>query len=217
MKRLLIISVLFLIMHNAYSQQTKIGVFVDPQITWIEPDSRNTTSNGSLMGVDGGLIIEQYFQKNYALQSGISLGTIGGKVKLGEPVVFTTYNEDTTLAPGTNVEFRLSYITLPIGLKLNTNPIGYFSYFARLGFTNQFNIKARGTSSDHSLVESNIADEIFIYNLSYYFGIGAQYNLSEDTAIILGINYNNGFVNILTENSLKAYTRSISLRLGVIF
>ena len=217
MKRILIVPLLLIVIESLSAQQFKIGVFADPQITWLKPDSRNTSSTGSVMGIDGGVLFDKYFQKNYAFQTGVSLGTVGGGLQFGNHITFTAYGEDTTLAPGTSVDYRLNYISVPVGLKLRTNQIGYFSYFARLGFLNQFNIDARATSSDGALNDSDISKEIFFYDLSYYFGLGVQYNLSEDTALLMALNYNSGFIDVTSDDDIKAFTRSISLRIGIIF
>ena len=172
MKRILILTVIFLSSISLFSQNAKFGVFIDPQIVWLSPDSRDIVSDGTKMGFSGGLVINKYFQKNYAIQTGIALGTQGGKLRFGTQSFFTSYEEVDTLPVGTTVDYTLNYITVPLGLRLKTNQIGYFSYYARIGFTNQFNIKAKATSSEGTLEENNIHEEIFFYNLAYHFGIG---------------------------------------------
>jgi hypothetical protein len=168
-------------------------------------------------GVRGGLIVDKYFQEHYAISTGLSIGTQGGSLRYSEETTIRVYNEEDTLPAGTTVDYRLNYITIPLGLKLKTNQIGYFSYFARLGFTNQINIKAKGTSSDGSLDEDDIKKEIFFYNLAYHFGIGLEYAISEDTAILFGINYHNGFIDITKSSDVKVHSRVLAIRLGVIF
>lgn len=204
-------------MNFTFGQSIRIGVFADPMLSWLTPESRTSQSDGSEIGIDGGLILENYFQKNYALQSGISIGTQGGSILFEEDKTFDSYNEELIVSAGSTVDYKLNFITVPIGLKLKTNEIGYFSYFTRLGFTNQFTIKSKASSSDGILQDDTIENEIFFYNLFYYFGFGLQYNISKDTALLAGLNYNNGFINMSREDGLKMYTRSVSLRVGIIF
>lgn len=201
----------------SYSQSTKFGVFIDPQITWMGTQSRDVDSDGMRFCMRGGLIIDKYFQENYAFHTGISIGSQGGKLKFAEETEIHVYNELDTLPAGTSIDARLTYITVPIGLKLKTNQIGYFSYFARLGFTNQFNIKGIASSSDGSLDKDVITEEIFIYNLAYHFGIGLEYSIGEDTSLLFGINYNNGFIDVTKNKDVKVYSRVVAFRLGVIF
>jgi hypothetical protein len=202
---------------TVFSQKAKFGVFIDPQLTWLNLDSRNVINDGVAMGVNGGLVIDSYFQKNYALETGILIGTQAGSAKYGQETIITAFGEKDTLPPGTIIDYRMNYLTIPLGLKLKTNQIGYFSYYAQLGFTSQFRLKAHATSSDGTLEKSDIADEIFFFNLAYHFGAGVEYAISEDTAIALGIVYHNGFIDLTENENAKVYSRVVSLRLGVIF
>ncbi len=217
MKRTLIILLLIYGGLSVFSQNAKFGVYFDPQIVWLSPDSRDIVNDGVKAGISGGLVIDKYFQKNYAIQTGIAIGTQGGKIRFGMESYFTSYDETDSLPAGTTVDYALNYITVPLGLKLKTNQIGYFSYYARIGFTNQFNIKAKATSSEGTLDKNNINEEIFFYNLAYHFGIGIEYSISQDTAIDFGITYHNGFIDITNDKNFKVYSRNLALRIGVMF
>ena len=217
MKRIILLLVLSFGTLYLYPQFAKFGVYADPQLVWLSPDSREVDNDGFKVGISGGLSIDKYFQKNYAVQTGIAIGTQGGKLVFDEETYVTSYDETDTLPAGTGVNYNLNYITLPIGLKLKSNQIGYFSYYARIGFTNQFNIKAKATSSEGTLDKDNIKDEIFFYNLAYHFGIGVEYNISKDTAIDFGISYHNGFIDVTKDDDYKIFARNLALRIGVIF
>ena len=217
MKRIVFLVVLILSSISLFSQNAKFGVYIDPQIVWLSPDSKDIIDDGAKAGFSGGLIINKYFQKNYAIQTGIALGTQGGKLRFGTESYFTSYEETDTLPVGTTVDYTLNYITIPLGLRLKTNQIGYFSYYARVGLTNQFNIKAKATSSEGTLEENNIGEEIFFYNLAYHFGIGIEYSISEDTAIDFGITYHNGFIDVMNDKNVIANSRNLALTIGIIF
>jgi hypothetical protein len=217
MKKILALTCLIILSFQIFGQKAKFGVFVDPQISWFSPDSRNVTSDGVSMGVYGGLIVDKYFQENYAINTGISIGRQTGSLLFSEESYLNSYEETDTLPAGTVVDFRLNYITVPLGLKLKSNQIGYMSYYALVGFTNQFNIKALATSSEETLSKSDIIEEINLYNLSYHFGIGIEYAISEDTAFTFGVSYLNGFIDLTKNENAKVYTRVVSIRAGVMF
>jgi hypothetical protein len=217
MRKIMLVSLFLVIGLTGEAQSLKIGIFADPMISWLSADSRVAEADGVKFGIDGGLLLDKYFQKNYAFQTGISIGTQGGKILFTEDRPVMTYGTYDTLYAGTSLNYKINFITLPLGLKLKTNEIGYFSYFTRLGFTNQFSIGTRGTSSDGSLNKDPLEGEIFLYNLSYYFGIGMMYSISKDTALSIGLNYNNGFINLSKDDATKMFSRSVSLRLGIIF
>jgi hypothetical protein len=218
MKKIFLLAVLPLIVFPCiFAQDLKFGVYADPQITWLQPEARNVSSDGIGFGFAGGLIMDKYFQKNYAIQTGIGIGSQGGNLTYDNQTMIRVYDDTDTLPAGTTLEYNLNYITVPLGLKLKTNQIGYFSYFARVGFTNQFRIKAKGTSDEGTLNNDVIEKEIGIYNLAYHFGAGVEYGLSEDTAILFGITFHNGFLDVTDRKSEKVSSRVFALRLGVIF
>lgn len=217
MKRALFLILFLSIAIVSFSQSTKFGVFIDPQFTWLNPQSRTVDNDGMRFGIRGGLIIDRYFQDNYAFSTGMSIGSQGGKLKYSEETTIKVYNEVDTLPAGTSVNYKLTYITVPLGLKLKTNQIGYFSYFARIGFTNQFNIKSTATTSDGSLNNDDIKKEMFFYNLAYHFGIGVEYAISEDTSLLFGVNYHNGFIDVTNNKDVKVHSRVLAIRIGVIF
>jgi hypothetical protein len=200
----------------SFAQDFKIGVTVEPQITWLSPEAKDVKKDGNFFGINGGLIIDKYFQKNYAIHTGLSLGIQGGGLKFDNPSTISAYDSTATLQAGTTVDYNLHYLSVPLGLKLRTNQIGYFSYFVLIGFTNQINIKAKATTNDNSLTDDIITKEIYLYNLAYHIGLGADYALSKDTALTFGLVYNNGFLD-LTKKNPKVKSRVLALRLGILF
>jgi hypothetical protein len=200
----------------SFAQETKIGVIIEPQYTWLSSDSKNVNKDGSYFGLNGGLVLDRYFKKNYALHTGISIGTQGGGIKYDTPSTFETNDTTVTLPAHTTVDYKLQYITIPLGLKLRTNQIGNFTYFALIGFTNQFNIKGKASSSENTLSGDLINKEIAFYNLAYHFGAGAEYSISQDTALSFGLVYNNGFIDIAKHNG-NIKTRVLSLSVGIMF
>jgi hypothetical protein len=217
MKKSFVFCILCLMTIGLFGQGTKFGVFIDPQITWLSSDTRDVNRDGIIMGVNGGLAIDKYFQKNYAINTGIALGTQGGTLNFENESVIKAFDESDTLPAGTSVDYKLNYITIPLGLKMKSNEIGYFSYFAQVGLTNQLNLKARANSSDNSLEKSDISEEIGLFNIGWHFGGGIEYGISKDTALSFGIFYHNGFLDILSRDNLKAVSRAVSLRVGVMF
>jgi len=205
----------------AISSQQKIrfSVFVNPCINWLSSDVKTIKSDGAAFGFDAGLTLDKFFAENYAFSTGISIGSLGGNLRYDNKTIFRTSIGDTTVPAGSSVKYKLQYITIPVGLKFKTNQIGYFTYFAHLGFTLQANIKATGTSSDASraLDDDNISEEIGFFNLGYHIGAGAEYSIGGNTALIFGVTYTNGFVDITRNPDDKITTSSFAIRLGVLF
>jgi hypothetical protein len=216
MKKSLIILMLLGITASGYTQNLRLGVCLNPHFDWFSESSDIMKSNGTRTGVEGGLIVENYFAKNYAFATGILLGSFGGRMVYNDSITFETDESVKDIPPGKEVKYKLQYISVPIGLKLKTNQIGYMSYFARLGFTGQVNI---GAKADAPPIMDNdgAGKEIGIFNLAYHFGGGLEYGVGGNTAIVVGVTYNNGFLDVLTEQGGKESMSYLTINVGVMF
>jgi len=111
-------------------------------------------------------------------------------------------------------EFKATYVTIPIGIKLKTKEIGMMTYFGQVGLDNSFRWKAKatdkvielpttaatgGASSTKSNV--NITKEMNIYVGSLHLGAGCEINLSGSTSLELGLHYNLGFTSVTKSDS----------------
>jgi hypothetical protein len=102
-------------------------------------------------------------------------------------------------------------------IKLKTNEIGYFTYFAELGFNSQINVGSRAKSTDNHLNKEIISKEINLPNMSYFFGGGVEYNIGGNTSLLAGVFFNNGFIDVLTNTRHRAVTNYLNFRLGILF
>ncbi|MBN2486689.1 MAG: PorT family protein [Bacteroidales bacterium] len=198
-------------------KKVKFGVIVEPKISWLLPESKKASPEGVFWGFGGGLEIDRYFAKNYAFSTGLSLGSQGGKLSYADTIVITTQDDEVLVPKGTTIEYNLQYLTIPVGLKLRSNQIGYSTFFANLGLTGQINMKSKASSNNtNGLAGDVMKDEINLFNLGYHFGGGIEYSLGEDTALLAGIMYQNGFVDV-TQLKPKTPSRVVSLRIGIMF
>jgi hypothetical protein len=217
MKKLLFVIILLSSFLYIHSQDLRFGVFVDPLLSWLTPDAKNISRDGPRIGIKGGLILDKYFAKNYAFTTGVSISNMGGNLHYKDSVNIETLETEVILNPESSVEYKLQYVSVPVGLKFKTNEIGYFTFFAQLGFTPQINIKARAEASDNQIDNENISEELNLFNLSYFFGGGLEYSLGGNTALTGGIIFNNGFVDVLSSKNVKETLSFLSLRLGIMF
>jgi hypothetical protein len=217
MKKYIISGLLLLCFIGSKGQDLRFGVFVEPELSWLTPDAKNIDRDGFRIGINGGMIMDKYFAKNYAFTTGVSISNIGGNLFYEDSLAIKTAEEEQVMSPRTTVDYRLQYVSVPLGLKFRTNQIGYFTFFAQLGFTPQINIKARADASRNQLDRENISDEINLFNLSYFFGGGIGYSLGGSTELIGGIIFNNGFIDVLKSKNSRDTLSFLSLRLGIMF
>jgi hypothetical protein len=217
MKKIVFAALLTAISVTGFSQGLRLGVCLNPHFTWFSENSDKMKSNGTRTGIEGGLAIEHYFAKNYAFATGIHLGTFGGKmVYLEDSLDFRTNDKVQKVPPNLEVKYKLQYISVPIDLKLKTNQIGFMSYFARLGFNFQLNIGAKADAPP-ALNNDDAGKEVGLFNMAYHFGGGVEYGVGGNTAIVLGLDYNNGFFDILTKQEGRQSLSYLTINVGVMF
>ncbi len=216
MKRLLWM-LFVLISLSASGQGIRFTVIADPQLSWLSADASNVESNGNHLGINVGLSVDDFFAPNYALSTGITIGNTGGELKYSNPLPVSVHGEKDTLPANTSLKYKLQYITVPLGLKLKTNEIGYTTFFAHLGLESGLNIKATGDANQGDLENENISDDIALFRLGYYIGGGVEYSLGGSSAIVAGLTYSNGFTDITKDSDNKATLSYLAIRLGVLF
>jgi hypothetical protein len=196
------------------NRKVRFGLQFSPNISWLKANSDGYKSNGNKVGFGYGLSVEYFINKNNLLSGGINLLYAGGDVKYKG----TTTGLPRTYSADVEQTYNIRYIELPITLKLRTNEIGYFTYYGQFGIKAGFNYRANSKSDysyddnvssipqTHSDRESDAKGDINFMNLALVIGVGAEYNISGNTTMFLGLTFNNGFINQLDkkENLLDA-------------
>jgi len=218
MKKYLILIIFAVSSSVIFAQGLKFTVFADPKLSWMSPDLKDVSSEGSKLGVNIGLNVDNYFAKNYAFMTGISIDNTGGKLKYDfKKNIDTRSAEDSIIPTGSVLNYKLQYINIPLGLKFKTNQIGYTTFYTHLGINGGINIKATGEVDNFELNNENISDEVILFTLGYFIGAGVEYSIAGSTAIVVGITYTNGFIDITPDNNNKVTLSNFALRLGVLF
>jgi hypothetical protein len=189
-----------------------------PQLSWLSSDSKEVSNETSKMGFGYGVECDIFLgSDSYSITTGMTIGTSGGSLVYnpGEDFEFS----GKTLASGTEVNYFLKNIEIPLAMKMRTRDFNRSRFFAQFGFTNWLNIKAKATTSDNTFSKESISDEISFYNLGLNLGAGIEYDLGGKNSLTGGIVFSNGFIDTTTNSSVKDDTalRVIRLRLGFVF
>ena len=124
----------------------RFGLKVSPSVAWLGPDKTkfndlSVESGGAKIKFGYGLITEFVLAKNYSFLTGVEVNYAGGSINYKDAnSVSYKLNNDTTIFLKSR-EYKQQYITIPIALKLNTNEIGYMTYFGQIGVDASFKIK----------------------------------------------------------------------------
>jgi len=206
----------------------RFGLKVTPSVNWLKPEGKLISKNGAAVKYGGGIILEFKLAKVASVQTGLQIDTDGGKIKYNNNATnkalyfynnvdekIVEYNlSDTSNANYTHYQlnerkYNVTYVTLPISLKLKTKEIGALTYFGQVGMNTSFRWKANA-NDELSQVSNNaniskskidITKDINVINFALNVGLGAEYNVSGSTSILFGLNYAFGFSNVVKKES----------------
>ncbi|MCB0801476.1 MAG: PorT family protein [Flavobacteriales bacterium] len=242
-----LLSFIFVISITAKAQTDfQLGLNFSPNISWFKAKTDNVTNEKTSLGFNFGIIGDFNIADNYAFSTGLNIVTIGGEISY--PFV-QEVDQIGSLSGRKTADITLKYVEIPLTLKLKTNEIGYLTYYGQFGFGLGVNYDAKAdvsfaypstTGGSVSAKDVDYKDDINLLRASLIVGLGAEYNLSGNTSFIMGITFNNGFTNVLSEEGyaddnndglgdvdasgkgsrnkdFKAINNYILLNLGIIF
>jgi opacity protein-like surface antigen len=213
---------------KAEDEGLHFGLKICPSLAWLKTDTKNIESDGSKFGFSYGLITEFKFSDHYAFATGIDVNYRGGNLKST-----TTETLGTTTTTTTDEQnITLQYIELPLTLKLKTNEIGYLTYYLQAGLAPGINIRARADTKSNKQIDNNgvitndppyesenddVKESINNVNLSMLIGGGVEYTLSGSTVLLVGIQFNNGLLDVSDNSEIKMNSNTLGLAIGILF
>jgi hypothetical protein len=230
MKRILFICLLcFLISSGKINAQEKAFTFgfkVSPNLGWIKSGTKEFNKQGISPGISWGFIAEFHLLDNYAINTGFNVVYLYNKMSFPYQMKVNTVETTGHLTR----KFKLKYLEIPLTLKMKTNELGKFRLYGLIGLGTSFLIGAKaddefkyngGIYSDEKV---DVYDDIVFLRESLIVGAGTEILLGESTIIIVGIQFNNGFLNFMSEskryylnNEPKAINNFAELTIGILF
>ncbi len=234
MKKFVLLSIFSVSIFTAYCQQRKFafGLHFTNGVSFMKSENKNIKNQKAGYSYSYGVIGTYYFIKNYGLSFGLNILSTRNS-RINSPNIVSFYNnavanstaESLRLNPNQKEIYKLSFIDIPITLKLRTNAFGYFKFFGEFGVLNSFRIRARYTLSGSTLENEKLIKrdnqtnmKTNLYNISLRFGAGFEYTFSGNTALLVGIYFNNGFINMLQDgDDDKTFIRTLNFTTGILF
>lgn len=218
-----LISIILLLVtaSNLNAQKIRFGLFADPAVTWFASNTKETVNDGARAGFSFGLAFNGYFAEKYSFSSGISIQNIGGRIYNTDSVIMTFNNLNADVAPGEPVIYKIQYINIPIGLKFETNQIGYITGFADVGIDTKFLIGGKADIPSSGIEGEAAKKELNPFNLSYHIMAGIEYSLGGTTSMVFGLGFEHCFLDATKDINLQPEdiisSNIIKLRIGVNF
>jgi len=222
-RKKLILPLILMLLFSPYlsAQKMQFSLWADPLVSWYSSDTRETMNDGIRPGFTFGLEFNRYFAENYAFSTGVFLMNSGGNLTYSDTTDIRFRNFTSRVDPGEIVTYRTRHISIPLGLKLKTNQIGYMTYFTNIGFDARILVGAKGDIPSVDIEGENITNELNWFNLGFHINAGLEYSLGGSTALGLGLGYENNFLDATTDYNDQAVDRvrqnMIRFRIGIIF
>lgn len=217
----------FFLLTMSQDRKVTFGLQYSNGISFMKSDNVFITDTKAGYAFDYGLPIEVHFTKNYSLATGLIIGQTRAS-RSNSPAILaldTNFLFTNNFPYGAREVYNYTYVNLPTTFKLTTNEIGYFKFYGEFGLVNSIRVRSRFTSKDTQLqkVDLNKKGELgeltsTFYNASLKVGGGLEYIISDKTALVVGLSFQNGFVNVLKDGDDKrTVLRIVNLTTGIKF
>ena len=248
LRKISLLTAILTVSVSAYAQSFKFGVHIDPGVSFMNSNDKKVKPDGANMNFAFGVEMEKYFseKENYAITFGANFAVAkGGKLAYGDGGIllpnstldntayFYTPNgtqsantrgesgKGLALSPGTTIKYNISYVELPVGLKLRTNEIGqsYMRAFFHLPIATVMvpvsarasvnapksdNLNTPAYYTDGAVKGENIYKDVFPIQLAIGTGAGVEWAPNDEGGLRLigGIYYNYGVIDAVKSNQL---------------
>ena len=198
-------------------------VHADPIISWMGSNESEYINEGSKAGFDIGLNVLHFFAENYAISSGISIFSAGGRQSVTEDITMVFNNFTQDVEAGEEIRYNLRYLNIPAGLRLQTNQAGLLTYWTDLGFDIRLLLKSTIDIPSAQIDHENAKTEVYGMNFGWHLGAGIEYEMDINASIIAGLSYAQDFFDV-TKDLEDVYQpedrcglRMFRIRLGIKF
>jgi hypothetical protein len=218
MKKIVVFAAIILCTGSLFAQQRmEISVFTEPQLSWLSSDEGAVTNSGNILHLNTGIAFDFFFMKNYAFSAGFSLNNAGGKMLYNDSISFAQAFDTLGIPRGTLLKHNLQYLSVPLGLKLKSEEMGFTTFYFHGGFVPMLNINAKTSSDVLGIDRENIKPEINFFNFNYFLEAGIEYRLAGNTAVVAGLKWSSGFTDITRNDRASNNLNTAGLHLGIIF
>jgi hypothetical protein len=231
MKKVLFLFIIAVFFINKGFSQGKVsgGIVFSPVVSWVTPDTKSAEMDKIKFGFNFGLVGDYNISENFAFAAGLLVNKYGGSVQYIDSIPkFESSDvlaEDESLEPDAIIDYKLTYIEIPLGLKGKTKEIGYITYFMKAGINPALRYKAKADINQNGLTDVDASSVTNLFQMGFHIGGGIEYSLGGSTKILAEIDYLGGLTDIAkTEMYIQDAARNelevlsnVALRLGILF
>ncbi len=206
-------------MSDKTGRKVRFGFKLDPGASFLNPQEGGVTRNSGRFYFSYGVLADWFIddEERYALASGVQVTHFGSVMQYESGKGLGAFSSAST-----EYDLRLQYIEIPVTLKLKTATAKGFDFYGQFGGFVGAPIRARANviSNMQKFEKQSVLREIQPFAAGMIIGAGLEYPLTETLTGVVGINYQNNFVDITRNgkwNDGRVTANSFILRLGFIF
>lgn len=178
--------------NNLSAQDYRYGIYATPVISWFRTDIKEVKNQGARAGFIFGISVERALTDNWYFNSGLAFTSSSARLKDINPSLFN----DRVVAAGQPVIYRLQYLSVPVGIKIKTNEVGYLTYFADFGLDPKVVISGKADIPSIKIKGERAMKEIKRFNSGYHINVGIDYLTNSDISLLLGLGYESNIFDI---------------------
>ncbi len=208
---------------RGFAQKFDFAVHADPVISWMKSNKTDYQGEGLKTGLDLGVNVLHYLTGNIALSSGLSFITAGGRQSASDTHTMVFSNFTQTVPAGSEMNYSLRYLSLPAGVRFQTNQTGELTYYTDLGFDIRLLLKPTVDIPAMQINDENARKEVYLLNAGWHLGGGIEYELTDGVSIVAGVNYAQDFFDVtkdledVDQPDDRTRLKMIGVRLGLRF
>ena len=217
---LLISAVIFSTIALNAQNKFSFGFEAAPHISWASSNTNKVESNGTTFGIKYGLRGDKFFGDNYAITSGLMINHTSLNLIYKDSIEFNTVDNDFMADSGSAVKYHLQYLEIPLGLKFQSNEIGYLRVLFEGGFIPALELRSKVTADDYDVDKQELTEGTIPLAISYYFEGGLSYSLGAQLAIKGTLFYSSGMFDITSDEGDREDRithNAFGMKLGLIF
>lgn len=207
---ILIIGLFLPVFTKAQDQKFHFGFKITPSLAWIKPDQKGIEREGYRLGFAYGVQTEFRLSDNYTFATGAQMAYRGGNLKVDGGKDSLGNN-----LPDSKFTFRIQYVEIPLTIKMKTNQFNKIRYYGQFGFSPGMRIRAFMDTDVEDKIDAK--DETNFLNVNMIIAAGLEYEISGSTVAFGGIEFNNGFVDIIDGDNGKGFANYLGLNIGILF
>ena len=210
----------------------EVGFFGGPTIMWASPKTIGFKNEGAKIGGVYGVSVDINLaqpMQNYYFHTGINARHIRSELSFFDTYV---YNDKSTDSAHIRSVYNMAYLSIPVAIKLKTDPFGRFVIFGLVGMDNSICVSSKSNdnikkpSIDQDYAKINNYKKTFFLREALLVSVGVDFIIKGNTKASFAFAFNNGFTNEFRKSYInklgdkphvKAQTRGFEFQFGFIF